>query len=83
MHVTTNKTGIRMASNIGIEAEETTTTMMLDNNLYKMVRQLASTNAVVLFSMSGCCMCTVTKCLLFWTRSWFDHHRARPPWSRS
>lgn len=32
---------------------------------YEMVTQLASSNAVVLFSMSGCCMCTVAKRLLF------------------
>ncbi|KAK4751162.1 hypothetical protein SAY87_004644 [Trapa incisa] len=32
---------------------------------YEMVRQLASRNAVVVFSMSRCCMCTVAKRLLF------------------
>lgn len=32
---------------------------------YQMVKRLASRNAVVVFSMSGCCMCTVAKRLLF------------------
>jgi glutaredoxin 3 len=32
---------------------------------YETVRQLAACNAVVVFSMSGCCMCTVAKRLLF------------------
>ncbi|XP_010538257.1 PREDICTED: glutaredoxin-C9-like [Tarenaya hassleriana] len=32
---------------------------------YEMVRRLAGENAVVVFSMSGCCMCTVVKRLLF------------------
>lgn len=32
---------------------------------YEIVSQLASSNAVVVFSMSGCCMCTVAKRLLF------------------
>lgn len=32
---------------------------------YEMVQQLAACNAVVVFSMSGCCMCTVAKRLLF------------------
>ncbi|CAL9015894.1 unnamed protein product [Prunus brigantina] len=32
---------------------------------YEMVRQLGACNAVVVFSMSGCCMCTVAKRLLF------------------
>ncbi|KAF8030970.1 hypothetical protein BT93_D0225 [Corymbia citriodora subsp. variegata] len=32
---------------------------------YEVVRRLAAGNAVVLFSMSGCCMCTVAKTLLF------------------
>ncbi|XP_062096114.1 glutaredoxin-C1-like [Humulus lupulus] len=32
---------------------------------YEMVRQLGSCNAVVVFSMSGCCMSTVVKQLLF------------------
>ncbi|KAK8551395.1 hypothetical protein V6N13_119863 [Hibiscus sabdariffa] len=82
MQVTTNKTGIRMASNMGIETETPATMMMLDNP-YEMVRHLASTNAVVLFSMSGCCMCTVAKRLLFGlgvgpTIIELDHHGAGP-----
>ncbi|TQD76773.1 hypothetical protein C1H46_037675 [Malus baccata] len=32
---------------------------------YEMVRQLGACNTVVVFSMSGCCMCTVAKRLLF------------------
>ncbi|KAF3449963.1 hypothetical protein FNV43_RR06042 [Rhamnella rubrinervis] len=32
---------------------------------YEMVGKLGSSNAVVMFSMSGCCMCTVAKRLLF------------------
>ncbi|PKI68045.1 glutaredoxin-C9-like [Punica granatum] len=32
---------------------------------YELVRRLASGKAVVVFSMSGCCMCTVAKRLLF------------------
>ncbi|KAE8659616.1 Glutaredoxin-C9 [Hibiscus syriacus] len=82
MQVTANETGIRMASNIGIETQAPVTTMMLDNP-YKMVTKLASTNAVVLFSMSGCCMCTVAKRLLFGlgvgpTIIELDHHGAGP-----
>ncbi|XP_039070160.1 glutaredoxin-C9-like [Hibiscus syriacus] len=71
-----------MASNIGIETEAPPTTMMVDHP-YKMVRQLASTNAVVLFSMSWCCMCTVAKRLLFGlgvgpTIIELDHHGSGP-----
>lgn len=36
-----------------------------NKNVYEMVGQLGSRNAVVVFSMSGCCMCTVAKRLLF------------------
>uniref|UniRef100_A0A7N0VHP9 Glutaredoxin domain-containing protein n=1 Tax=Kalanchoe fedtschenkoi TaxID=63787 RepID=A0A7N0VHP9_KALFE len=32
---------------------------------YERVKRLAGTNAVVVFSMSGCCMCHVVKSLLF------------------
>ncbi|CAL1403080.1 unnamed protein product [Linum trigynum] len=32
---------------------------------YEVVREVAGSNAVVVFSMSGCCMCTVVKRLLF------------------
>ncbi|XP_030515289.2 glutaredoxin-C9-like [Rhodamnia argentea] len=41
--------------------------VMLPNpeSSYEVVRRLAAGNAVVLFSMSGCCMCTVAKSLLF------------------
>ncbi|XP_030515290.2 glutaredoxin-C9-like [Rhodamnia argentea] len=41
--------------------------LMLSNpgSSYEAVRRLAAGNAVVLFSMSGCCMCTVAKSLLF------------------
>lgn len=46
-----------------------------------MVRELGSSNAVVMFSMSGCCMCTVAKRLLFGlgvgpTVIELDHHVA-------
>ncbi|KAF5741201.1 putative glutaredoxin grx [Tripterygium wilfordii] len=34
-------------------------------NQYEIVGELASTNAAVVFSMTGCCMCTVAKRLLF------------------
>ncbi|KAJ7968973.1 Glutaredoxin [Quillaja saponaria] len=37
----------------------------LEISPYEMVQQLASCNAVVVFSMSGCCMSTVAKRLLF------------------
>ncbi|XP_017978494.1 PREDICTED: glutaredoxin-C9 isoform X1 [Theobroma cacao] len=75
------KTGIPMASNIAIDSEASAT-MKLDNP-YEIVRQLASTNAVVLFSMSGCCMCTVAKRLLFGlgvgpTIIELDHHVSGP-----
>ncbi|GMI93579.1 hypothetical protein like AT3G02000 [Hibiscus trionum] len=39
--------------------------MKLNTNPCDIVRQLASTSAVVLFSTSGDCMCTVAKRLLF------------------
>ncbi|KAK8664552.1 hypothetical protein V6N13_084336 [Hibiscus sabdariffa] len=39
--------------------------MKLHKNPCEMVRQLASANAVVLFSRSDDCMCTVAKRLLF------------------
>ncbi|KAF5752727.1 glutaredoxin-C9-like [Tripterygium wilfordii] len=45
--------------------EASASTMMDVVNPYEIVRELASTNAVVVFSMSGCCMCTVAKRLLF------------------
>lgn len=85
-----SKTEILMASNIVMESEAsasaTATSMKLNhdnNNPYEIVSQLASTNAVVLFSMSGCCMCTVAKRLLFGlgvgpTIIELDHHVAGP-----
>lgn len=50
---------------------------------YETVTKLASSNAVVLFSMSGCCMCTVAKRLLFGLGVGpavveLDHHAAGP-----
>lgn len=52
-----------------------------EENTYEIVSDLASSNAVVLFSMSGCCMCTVAKRLLFGlgvgpTIVELDHHAA-------
>ncbi|CAN1227153.1 GRXC8 [Linum grandiflorum] len=38
---------------------------MSNNNAYEVVREVARSNAVVVFSNSGCCMCTVVKRLLF------------------
>ncbi|KAK9268235.1 hypothetical protein L1049_010678 [Liquidambar formosana] len=51
------------------------------SSTYESVRQLASSNAVVVFSMSGCCMCHVVKSLLFGlgvgpTIVELDHHKA-------
>ncbi|KAM7257710.1 hypothetical protein ACFE04_013451 [Oxalis oulophora] len=37
----------------------------IDMNPYEIVSHLVSSNAVVVFSMSSCCMCTVAKRLLF------------------
>ncbi|XVE51642.1 hypothetical protein DITRI_Ditri02bG0058000 [Diplodiscus trichospermus] len=76
------KTGISMASNIRIDSEASVAMMKLDNP-YVIVRQIASTNAVVLFSMSNCCMCTVAERLLFSlgvgpTIIELDHHVAGP-----
>ncbi|OMO65770.1 Glutaredoxin [Corchorus olitorius] len=76
------KTGIPMAAIDSSDASATTVMKQLDNP-YEIVRQLASTNAVVLFSMSGCCMCTVAKRLLFGlgvgpTIIELDHHVAGP-----
>ncbi|KAJ0960120.1 hypothetical protein J5N97_000093 [Dioscorea zingiberensis] len=45
---------------------------------YEMVRQLGSCNAVVVFSASGCPMCTVAERLLF-SLSWPHHRGAGPP----
>ncbi|KAE8696323.1 Glutaredoxin-C9 [Hibiscus syriacus] len=57
--------------------------MTLHNNLNEIVRRLASTNAVVLFSTSGDCMCTVAKRLLLGlgvapVTIELDHHVAGP-----
>ncbi|CAN1141321.1 GRXC8 [Linum perenne] len=43
----------------------TTTTTTTSSSAYEVVREVARSNAVVVFSMSGCCMCTVVKRLLF------------------
>ncbi|XVE88417.1 hypothetical protein DITRI_Ditri19aG0068200 [Diplodiscus trichospermus] len=70
-----------MASNIAMDSE-TSAKIRLENP-YETVRQLASTNAVVLFSMTDCCMCTVAKRLLFGLGVGpniieLDHHVAGP-----
>ncbi|GMY37966.1 glutaredoxin-C9-like [Fagus crenata] len=57
------KSGIRLESSISINPE--TEMKKLNNSPYETVRHLAACNAVVVFSMSGCCMCTVAKRLLF------------------
>lgn len=77
------KSAIQMTSNLAINNEPPTPTAMKLENPYEIVRQLASSNAVVLFSMSGCCMCTVAKRLLFSlgvgpTVIELDHHCAGP-----
>eukprot|EP00257_Ricinus_communis_P016718 XP_015574975.1 glutaredoxin-C9 isoform X1 [Ricinus communis] len=71
-----------MASSVALSNEPPTTkTINQLDNPYQIVRHLASSNAVVLFSMSGCCMCTVAKRLLFGlgvgpTIFELDHHSA-------
>ena len=57
------KSGIRLESSISINPE--TEMKKLNNSPYETVRHLAACYAVVVFSMSGCCMCTVAKRLLF------------------
>ncbi|XP_030972687.1 glutaredoxin-C9-like [Quercus robur] len=63
-----NKSGIRMESGIAmnttVDSGPTHEVLNLES-LYETVRKLATCNAVVVFSMSGCCMCTVAKRLLF------------------
>ncbi|CAK7350179.1 unnamed protein product [Dovyalis caffra] len=62
------KLGIRMASSVGIDRESPRATLTPRAQLekpYEIVRRLVSSNAVVVFSLSGCCMCTVAKRLLF------------------
>ncbi|KAJ0975692.1 hypothetical protein J5N97_017657 [Dioscorea zingiberensis] len=39
--------------------------MEMQRSWYERVRRMASGNAVVVFSLSGCCMCHVVKKLLF------------------
>ena len=56
--------GIRMMEMDGGESSTSAATMGGESP-YEMVRQLGSCNAVVVFSMSGCCMSTVVKQLLF------------------
>ncbi|KAK0579809.1 hypothetical protein LWI29_031739 [Acer saccharum] len=58
--------GIRMSNAMAINSDSSSlaTAMKLEST-YEMVSKLASSNAVVLFSVSGCCMCTVAKRLLF------------------
>ncbi|GLT59881.1 hypothetical protein SLA2020_326760 [Shorea laevis] len=73
------RSGIRMATSVTIDSEASPVVKL--ENPYQIVRQLASSNAVVLFSMSGCCMCTVAKRLLFSlgvgpTIIELDHHDA-------
>ncbi|KAL5771928.1 hypothetical protein ACOSQ2_011852 [Xanthoceras sorbifolium] len=73
---------ISMSNTMVINKESSATTMKLGST-YEMVSQLASSNAVVLFSVSGCCMCTVAKRLLFGlgvgpTIVELDHHTAGP-----
>ncbi|KAF2316724.1 hypothetical protein GH714_042065 [Hevea brasiliensis] len=66
MQVAKKSSGIRMASSVAINSEPPTSKGVNHfDNPYEVVRHLASSNAVVLFSMSGCCMCTVAKRLLF------------------
>ncbi|KAF2305474.1 hypothetical protein GH714_005604 [Hevea brasiliensis] len=75
-----------MASSVAINSEHTKSkavNQQQPDNPYMIVRTLASNNAVVLFSMSGCCMCTVAKCLLFGlgvgpTIVELDHHSTGP-----
>ncbi|KAE7996174.1 hypothetical protein FH972_000916 [Carpinus fangiana] len=58
------KSGIGMDGSIASINGDTADSVKLDSP-YETVRQLAACNAVVVFSMSGCCMCTVAKRLLF------------------
>ncbi|PON82368.1 Glutaredoxin-like [Trema orientale] len=59
--------GIRMMeiNGGGEESSSSSTVAAAARSPYEMVRQLGSCNAVVVFSMSGCCMSTVVKQLLF------------------
>lgn len=65
------------------ESSSSNKSMMKLETTYETVRQLATSNAVVVFSMSSCCMCTVAKRLLFGlgvgpTIVELDHHPAGP-----
>ncbi|XP_041025734.1 glutaredoxin-C9-like isoform X2 [Juglans microcarpa x Juglans regia] len=57
------KSGIQMVHGIAINSGAAAS-MKLGMSPYSLVRELAASNAVVVFSMSGCCMCTVAKQLL-------------------
>ncbi|KAB1222617.1 Receptor-like protein kinase HAIKU2 [Morella rubra] len=60
------KSGIRLDSTVAITGDAAATTAAVElGSPYETVRKLAACNAVVVFSMSGCCMCTVAKQLLF------------------
>ncbi|KAJ8761954.1 hypothetical protein K2173_006556 [Erythroxylum novogranatense] len=82
MQVAKKSSGVGMSSAVAINTQPPTSTMNL-NNPYEIVRQLVSGNAVVVFSVSGCCMCTVAKRLLFSlgvgpTVVELDHHSTGP-----
>ncbi|KAK2642904.1 hypothetical protein Ddye_024667 [Dipteronia dyeriana] len=73
--------GIRMSNAMAINSDSSSASAMKLESTYEMVSKLASSNAVVLFSVSGCCMCTVAKRLLFGlgvgpTIVELDHHTA-------
>ncbi|KAJ4825188.1 Glutaredoxin-C9 [Turnera subulata] len=77
------KSGIRMGGGLSMikDGEHRPNSPTLGVDPYEVVRQLASSNAVVVFSISGCCMCTVAKRLLFSlgvgpTVVELDHHSA-------
>ncbi|XP_021904815.1 glutaredoxin-C9-like [Carica papaya] len=74
---------MKMESRVAIKNDvvATPSTMKRMETTYELVRQLAAENAVVVFSTSGCCMCTVAKRLLFGlgvgpTIIELDHHVA-------
>ncbi|KAK7304701.1 hypothetical protein VNO77_42587 [Canavalia gladiata] len=54
-----------MKSASQMEAAPSLPLLELEMRPYEMVHQLASSNSVVVFSMSDCCMSTVAKRLLF------------------
>ncbi|WCJ27435.1 Glutaredoxin family protein [Euphorbia peplus] len=53
-----------LASESGHEGTSSRAVIMSSGQAYDMVKNVVSTNPVVVFSMSGCCMCTVAKRLL-------------------